>query len=247
MQPPVARRARRLEQPRGRRRPRRAHAPFGRGDPLRRLGHGRDDGGHAVGDALEPSRRGEGGHVGARAVAPAAQAREQRAQRRARPAARGQQPSLEQRGVHLELARLAGRAPQPAGRAAGAPRLAGPGPAVRRPPHVQRDLEPAGGDAQVVHGLGVASAAHAHRGGRQGGAAQEQLEAGAADRGRATARPLVRRPRHHAAGAGRPLASSAATLSHSSSEMSSTFRVASIVVNAYSCDRSSSSRMMRRW
>lgn len=154
--------------------------------------------------------------------------------------------------MDLELARLARGTPQPAGRRAGAPGRARAGPAAGRAPHAERRLQPPGGDAQVVHGLGVGRTAHPRGGREQGGAATQQVLARSADREarrgtRGRREGALPAGRHHTAGAGRPWASSAATRSHSSSEMSSTLRVASIVVNAYSCESASSSWIMRRW
>lgn len=230
MEPPVVARPRRRREPVRRRLARAAHVHVGCGERFVR-GHecGRD-GRDAVGDARERAGSRERRRLGAGAVAPRAQAREHRQQCRTLGGGLGQHPRLEQLDVHFQLARVAGRAPQPARAAPRRPRLA-LGPRRRRRPHAQRRLEPARRDAQVVHGFGVElRAGPCGRGGERGGAPQQVERDGLGPRGRHGAQGF--RVQRHDAGAGRPWASSAATRSQSLSEISSTLRVASSVVKA---------------
>lgn len=153
----------------------------------------------------------------------------------------------EQPAADLELARRARGAAQPAREPAGAP--AGLR-AQRIAPHVERGLEPARGDAQVVHGLGVVERVAAARGPVE---ALEPLVEERADAPRQLGgvRGLVQRDDAHerasGSSAGRPSASSLVTRSHSSAEMSSTSRIASIVWKPNSRDSPSSSAITRRW
>lgn len=220
-----------------------AHAPVGFGERIGRFREGDHDRGHAVGDPFEPPCPRHRSDRFAFAVALRAQAFEQREQRRPVRAGLGEQPLLQHGHVHLEFARPARRASQ-ATRLE--PRVAPGVPAGGRGPHSQCRLQPARCDAQVVHGVGVATGPRTRRGRAQRGGAAQQLLAGGPD-GRCGHGCRRSGRFHHAVGAGRPWATSAATRSHNSSEMSSTLRVASSVVNAYSCESASSSRIMRRW
>jgi len=192
--------------------------------------------------SLDATRRDAPGERGERTVATAGERDRQRVQRRRRVRARLRETLLDQRDDHFAVARdgaPAAQAPQPP------PRLATRGRPQQLAPHVERSLEPPGGDAQVVDSVRVGALREVLRGRLEAlrAAADRLGDAGGVGTG------AIDRQHAHGTGdsSGRSSASTRETRSQSSCEMSSTLRVASRVWKPNSRARPSSSPITRRW